>query len=80
VTARLRAFARFWYDVVVGDDWLVAVGVVAALALTWVLAAAGFAAWPILPIAAALLLPTSLWREARGRRGDERGKDRAGRS
>ena len=24
---RLGAFARFWYDFIVGDDWRVAVGV-----------------------------------------------------
>ena len=34
MTSRLTAFARFWYDFVVGDDWRVAVAVIAALALT----------------------------------------------
>jgi hypothetical protein len=29
----VKAFARFWYDFVVGDDWKIAVGVVVALAL-----------------------------------------------
>lgn len=33
--ARLRAFGAFWYDFVVGDDWRVAVAVVAALAITY---------------------------------------------
>jgi hypothetical protein len=28
----LRAFGRFWWDFVVGDDWRIAVGVVAVLA------------------------------------------------
>ena len=32
IAARLRAFGAFWYDFVIGDDWLVAAGVVAALA------------------------------------------------
>jgi hypothetical protein len=27
------AFARFWYDFVVGDDWRIAAGVVAVLAM-----------------------------------------------
>ena len=27
----LAAFGRFWYDFVVGDDWTIAAGVVAAL-------------------------------------------------
>ena len=31
---RVRAFGRFWYDFVVGDDWRVAVGVVVALGVT----------------------------------------------
>ena len=31
---RLRMFLLLWYDFVVGDDWRVAVGVVAALAAT----------------------------------------------
>jgi hypothetical protein len=29
----IKAFARFWYDFVVGDDWKIAAGVVVALAL-----------------------------------------------
>jgi hypothetical protein len=28
----LKAFARFWWDFVVGDDWRIAVGVVTVLA------------------------------------------------
>ncbi len=35
-----RAFVGFWYDFVVGDDWLVAVGVVIALVLTYALSRA----------------------------------------
>jgi hypothetical protein len=36
---RLSAFARFWYDFIVGDDdWRVAVGVGAGIALTTALA------------------------------------------
>jgi len=29
----VRGFGRFWYDFIVGDDWRIAVGVVAALGL-----------------------------------------------
>ncbi|GAA5185941.1 hypothetical protein GCM10023322_31130 [Rugosimonospora acidiphila] len=32
---------RFLFDFVVGDDWRIAVGVVAALAIGWVLIAGG---------------------------------------
>jgi len=31
MTARVKAFTAFWYDFVVGDDWRVALGVVAHL-------------------------------------------------
>ena len=40
MTSRLRAFAAFWYDFVIGDDWRVALGVAVALAGTWVLSRA----------------------------------------
>ena len=63
--SRLMAFLRFWYDFVVGDDWRVAVGVVAALALTYAVSTTSVATWPILPATVAVLLPLSLWRVAR---------------
>ena len=65
VIAKLRAFAFFWYDFVVGDDWQVAAGVVAALAITYGLSRTGAPTWWIAPAAVALLLPLSLWRVAR---------------
>lgn len=30
----LRAFGRFWYDFIIGDDWKIAAAVVLAVALT----------------------------------------------
>ncbi|GAA3110082.1 hypothetical protein GCM10010464_86170 [Pseudonocardia yunnanensis] len=65
---RLRMFLLFWYDFVVGDDWRVAVGVVAALALTGGSAAAGLPSWWVLPVAVGVLLPLSLWRVSRAAR------------
>ena len=65
--SRLRAFLAFWYDFVVGDDWLIAVGVVIALALTYALSRAAVPAWWLLPLSLVLLLPLSLWRAARHR-------------
>ena len=59
---KLRAFGAFWYDFIIGDDWHVAVGVVAALALTFGLSRAGAPAWWVLPVAVAVLLPYSLYR------------------
>jgi len=35
IRARLKAFAFFWYDFIIGDDWRVALGVVLTLALTY---------------------------------------------
>lgn len=61
----LRRFGMFWYDFVVGDDWRVAVAVVAALVVTAVLAAAGVPAWWVLPAAAVTILAVSLARAAR---------------
>ncbi len=63
---RVRAFAAFLYDFVVGDDWRVAVGVGVALGVTAVTAGAGLTAWWIMPVAAMGLLAASLWRAAGG--------------
>jgi hypothetical protein len=63
---RIRAFGAFWYDFVVGDDWRVAVGVVLALVLTYVLSVAtSIAVWWVLPAAVLVLLPFSLVRVIR---------------
>ena len=58
--SRVVAFGRFWWDFVVGDDWLSAAGVIAGLALT-----AALAAWWVLPIAVAIVLTMSVFRAAR---------------
>jgi uncharacterized membrane protein len=62
LTQRLRAFGAFWYDFVVGDDWRVAVVVIAALAVTYGVSKSSIPAWWIMPAAVALILPASLWR------------------
>ena len=58
----LRSFGRFWWDFVVGDDWRAAVGVVLAIGATAALAAAGVAAWWMMPLAVALVLYVTLRR------------------
>ena len=63
---RLRAFGAFWYDFVIGDDWLVAAGVIAGLAGTYGLHRAGGTAWWLLPLVLAVLLPLSLRRAISG--------------
>ena len=64
---RAAAFAAFWRDFVIGDDWLVAAGVAAALALTALLSRDGVPAWWLMPLAVALLLAGSLRRATRRR-------------
>jgi hypothetical protein len=62
---RLAAFGRFWWDFVIGDDWLVALLVVAAIGATAILAAAGVAAWWLVPVAVPAILWVSLRRAIR---------------
>ena len=61
----MRAFLRFWYDFIIGDDWTIALGVVAGLAVTAVLAHNGMAsAWWLLPLVVAAGLTASVRRGA----------------
>jgi hypothetical protein len=57
---RIAAFGRFWWDFIVGDDWVAAAGVVVGLALT-----AALSAWWVLPVAVALVLAVTVLRAAR---------------
>ena len=56
----LRAFVRFWWDFIVGDDWVSAAGVVVGLGITALLEA-----WWVLPIVVALVLTLLLVRAVR---------------
>jgi hypothetical protein len=57
---QLAAFGRFWWDFVIGDDWVAAAGVLAGLVVT-----ALVAAWWVLPPAVALVLAFTLVRATR---------------
>ena len=57
------------WEFVVGDDWRVALGVVAAIAVTALVATSAVAAWWILPLGVVALLADSLRRAARRARG-----------
>ena len=62
----VRAFGRFWWDFIVGDDWVVAAAVGLGLVLTGILTGLGVNAWWLLPIVVALALASSLRRATRG--------------
>ena len=62
---RVRAFGRFWWNFVVGDDWQAALGIAIAIGVTAALAAEKVAAWWFLPPAVAVVLAYSLYRETR---------------
>jgi hypothetical protein len=61
VSSVTSLLAGVW-EFVVGDDWRTAAGVVAALALTAILASAGVPAWWVMPLAVLGLLALSLRR------------------
>jgi hypothetical protein len=58
--SHIAAFGRFWWNFVVGDDWMAAAGVILGLALT-----AALGAWWVMPIVFAIVLTMSVWRAAR---------------
>jgi hypothetical protein len=58
-------FLHFWYDFIVGDDWMIAAGVVTALVVSVVLARQGLNAWWLMLAAVVAMLVISIWREVR---------------
>jgi hypothetical protein len=61
----MTRFLRGIWEFIAGDDWLSALGIVVALGITALVAAAGIAAWWVMPAAVVLLLAISLKRAAR---------------
>lgn len=61
----IMSFLYFWYDFVVGDDWTVALGVVAALIIGAVLTRTSVPTWWWMPLVVALILTFSLVRATR---------------
>jgi hypothetical protein len=61
----VRAFGRFWWDFIVGDDGVVAAAVGLGLVLTGILTGLGIDAWWLLPVVVALALAGSLRRATR---------------
>ncbi len=54
--------ARAIWEFVAGDDWITALGIVVALAVTALIAGAGVSAWWVMPVAVVALLAVSLRR------------------
>jgi CBS-domain-containing membrane protein len=54
---KVASFGRFWWNFIVGDDWLAAAGVAVALGVT-----AALGTWWVLPLAVAVVLAASLYR------------------
>ena len=67
---RLRIFAGFWWEFVVGDDWRLTTGLLLAIGATVLLAHNGIPVWWLVPAAAALLLVGSLRRATGAGRGE----------
>jgi hypothetical protein len=57
------AFAAFWIDFIVGDDWRIAVAVVVGLVVTATLVWMGIPAWWVLPVGIAGYLAVSMTRK-----------------
>ena len=65
MTPRIIAFGRFWWDFVVGDDWLSAAGVIVAIGVTAAVARSSISAWWVMPLAVTLVLYASIRRAIR---------------
>jgi hypothetical protein len=61
----LTTFARFWYDFIVGDDWKLAAGTVAAITVAAIAGGQGVNIWWVLPLMVSALLATSVTLAAR---------------
>ena len=60
---KIKAFALFWWDFLIGDDWAVAAAVTAGLAGTYVLDhVARIPSWWLMPVVVLVILPVSIRR------------------
>ena len=61
----LTTFARFWYDFIVGDDWKLAAGTVAAITVVTIAANHDINVWWVLVLIVSALLAISVSMAAR---------------
>jgi hypothetical protein len=66
----MRRAALLVWDFVVGDDWVTAAGVVAAIGITALLQSAGVVAWWLIPVSVLALLARSVAGPGRGPPGE----------
>ena len=71
----LRSFATFWVDFVLGDDWVVAAVVAAALIGSWGLVLGGLPAWWLLPVTVLVAVTVRVRRAATRERTAAGGED-----
>jgi hypothetical protein len=64
---RLRSLGAFLYGLVIGDDWRVALGLAAALAVTVGVSRTTVPSWWVLPAALLVSLPLSVLAASRRR-------------
>ena len=60
-----RRAARFWWEFIVGDDWRIAAGLIAAFGTCALFTKESIAAWWLLPVTAIALLAGSVYRDTR---------------
>lgn len=58
----LAAFLDVWKDLLIGDDWTIAAGVVVSLVIASGLVHAAFVPWLWLPVSVAIVLAATLRR------------------
>lgn len=57
-----KQFLKFWYNFIVGDDWRIALGVIAGLTIVGLLINyARIEVWWLFPLLVITLLTLSLW-------------------
>jgi hypothetical protein len=71
---RARAFALFWWDFIVGDDYRIAVGVIVSLGAAAGLARAGVPAWWVVPLGVLAILGESVVNAGRRARREDAGR------
>ena len=62
---KIKAFGLFWWDFVVGDDWVAAAGVIGAIAATVLLSHANVNPWWLMPAATVGVLSLTVRRATR---------------